>query len=150
MGRGILVIAIAVVVLAGCQVFDQLDGPQRLVSDLQGRGLPAVIGTDQDAGLIGGTPTVVCVGDEDVNVYAYPDADAAIDAAAIVNDPASPMVGNANVEWAGRPRFWLRDRAIVLYLGEDQALDAALRDILGRPFAEGADEGRGAVNLPCR
>jgi hypothetical protein len=53
-------------------------------------------------------------------------------------DPKDPSnVGTGIVEWAGAPRFWLRDNVIVLYLGQDAATDAALRALLGTPFAEG-------------
>ena len=55
---------------------------------------------------------------------------------ATVNRDDPSFVGHGIVEWIGPPRFWLRDEVIVVYVGDDDALDAALRSILGRPFAE--------------
>ena len=141
-------LAAGLLAVAACQA---LGGPQRLIADLQAMGVSAALGTDQDASLIGGESTVVCVGDESVNVYEYTDGDSAIEAASVVdkNDPS--MVGNAIVEWAGTPHFWLRDRTIVLYVGEDPGTIHALGAILGRPFAEGRDPGRGVPGglPPC-
>ncbi len=136
-------------VLAACEV---LSGPDRLVAELQSIGMPAARGTDLDASLFGGEPTVICVADESVNVYEYADADAAIEAAAMVDRDDPSVVGNAIFEWAGTPHFWQRDRLLVLYVGEDAAVEAALRQILGPPFAEGTDPGRGVPSggQPCQ
>jgi hypothetical protein len=136
-------------VLAACEV---LSGPDRLVAELQSTGMPAALGTDLDASLFGGEATNICVADESVNVYEYPDVDAAIQAAAMVDRDDPSMVGNGIVEWAGTPHFWQRDRLLVLYVGEDAAVEAALSQILGPPFAEGTDPGRGVPGRrpPCK
>ena len=131
--------------LAACQ---SLPAPERLVADFQLMGLPAGLGTEFNAVVLGGTGTTVCVGDASVAVHEFLDQDAAIDAAATINAGDPSQIGNGIVEWVGTPRFWLRDRAIILYVGEDAAVDAALRNILGQPFAEGAGPGRGPVERP--
>jgi hypothetical protein len=143
-----IALAAALLAVAGCQ---SLGGPQRLVAELQAQGVSAAMGTDLDAGLLGGVPTIVCAGDESVTVYEYRDVDSTIAAAALIDQDDPSMVGNAIVEWAGTPHFWLRDRVIVLYVGEDPEVNAALRNILGRPFAEGRDPGRGVPGggPPC-
>ena len=137
-----------VLLVAACE---SLGGPGRLIAELQARGVPAGLGTDIDAGLIGGDPTTVCVNDESVTVYEYPDVDSTIDAVATINQDDPSMIGNGIVEWAGTPHFWLRDRVIVLYVGEDPEVNTVLREILGRPFAEGAGPGRGVPGgrPPC-
>jgi hypothetical protein len=148
--RLVALVLAGLVAVAACQ---GVDGPERLVADLQALGLPATIGRDQDAGLLGGVATVVCVGDESVSVYTFEDAGAASDAAATVNKRDPWNVGNAVVEWIGPPRFWMRDRGIVLYVGAEPAVDSALRTILGQPFAESRDGGRRLPafdQLPCR
>jgi hypothetical protein len=153
MRGGLIALAIATLVLCGCQFVDSIDGPQRLVSDLQSVGLAARIGSDQDASLLGGEATTVCVGNESISVYTFDDAGAASEAASTVNRRDPFQVGNAIVEWIGPPRFWIRDRVIVLYVGGDPAVDAALRSILGQPFAESPNEGRALPRfnaLPCR
>jgi hypothetical protein len=40
------------------------------------------------------------------------------------DDPSN--LGTSIVEWAGRPRFWQRDRILVMYLGESAATEALL------------------------
>ena len=135
--------------LSGCE---SLGGPDRLIADLQVTGLPAGLGTEFDGVVLGGQGTTVCVGEESVQVHEFVDAAAAMEAAATVDRADPSMVGNAIVEWIGPPRFWLRDQVIVLYVGDDAAVDAALRTILGRPFAEDPGwGGRGApgVRPPC-
>ena len=140
MKRQVALVLAGLVAVAGCEL---LSGPDQLIAELQAIGISAAHGTDLDAALFGGVSTVICVADESVNVYEYPDVDAAIAAAAMVNRDDPSMVGNAIVEWAGTPHFWLRDRLLVLYVGEDAAVAAALSQILGPPFAEGTDPGRG-------
>ena len=143
MHRALAALAIAALALAGCDSLVTLDGPQRLIGDLRSLGIVATIGSDQDASLLGGAATTVCVGEESVSVYTFEDAGAAADAAATVNQDDPFQVGNAIVEWIGPPRFWLRDRVIVLYVGGSAGLDGALRQILGQPFAESPGGGRG-------
>jgi hypothetical protein len=144
------------VVLAGAAAIacESLGGPQRLAADLQAQGLPAFVGREFNDVLLGGAGSVVCVGDESVDVLEFPDQDAAIDAAATINQNDPSNVGNGIVEWVGPPRFWLRDRSIIVYVGGDPAVDAALRHALGQPFAESLDPGRGlpdgAAKPPCR
>lgn len=140
MNRLVVLLFAASSALAACQ---SMPAPERLVADLQLMGLPAGLGTDFNSVVLGGTGTTVCVGDTSVSVHEFVDVDAAIDAAATINGDDPSNVGNGIVEWVGPPRFWLRDRAIILYVGEDAAVDAALRSILGRPFAESRDPGRG-------
>ena len=131
--RALLLAAFLAQALAACQV---LRAPDRLVADLQATGLAASIGTDEDADLQGGQHTTVCVGAASISVYQFADGASARTAAGLFNDDDAEVRGDAFESWPGRPRFWLRDNAIVIYLGEDAALDKALRTILGVPFAE--------------
>jgi len=131
-----IALAVLAFAAAGC---GSLGAPERLIADLQVRGLPAAMGTEFDAALLGGEGRVVCVGRESVQVYEFSDGEAAGDAAATVNRNDPSNVGNGIVEWIGPPRFWLRDEAIVIYVGGDAGVDAALRTILGQPFAEQPD-----------
>jgi hypothetical protein len=90
----------------------------------------------------------VCVGTEAVQVYVLKDHEA-VRAAASMIDPDDPSkIGTSIVDWAGRPRFWLRDRILVLYIGDDAATDAALRTLLGEPFAEAPGPGRPPLPAP--
>jgi hypothetical protein len=80
-----------------------------------------------------------------VQVYQFIDHEAALAASAKIDREDPSKIGNSLVDWVGRPRFWLRDRIIVLYLGQDDSTDGELRALLGRPFAEG--EGGGPMPL---
>lgn len=143
-----LVLAAAVIFIAGCQA---LPPSEQLLAELQTRGVAAALGTAFSGTIFAADGRFICVEDESVQVHEFDDIDSAIDAAATVdrNDPS--QVGNAIYEWAGTPHFWLNDRVIVLYVGDDENIEAALRNVLGQPFAEGRDPGRGVPGggPPC-
>lgn len=123
-----------------------LDG---LVADLNAAGTAAKSGSFFATDPIGGEGKVVCIGVETVQVFQFIDHEAALATSMKIdrNDPSK--IGTAIVDWAGTPRFWLRDRIIVLYTGEDAATDAAIRALLGRPFAEGQPGRMGLPTPPC-
>jgi hypothetical protein len=117
------------------------------VADLTAAGVTATEGSFFSTDPIGGEGKTVCVGEETVQVYQFIDHEAALAISRKI-DPRDPSkVGSSLVDWAGVPRFWLRDRVIVLYLGQDAATDAALRALLGQPFAEG-QPGRMPLPMP--
>lgn len=86
---------------------------------------------------LGGQGIGLCVAGQQVSVYVYPTPeDRAASAARIdPNDPSN--LGTAIVEWAGNPKFWQDDRIIVLYLGNDPAIEGGVGSVLGPPFARG-------------
>jgi hypothetical protein len=133
MRRLLLVAVVAMSALTGCGAVGGVEG---LVAELRARGLPAEVGGAFDGTLLGGDGTTVCIGDQSVAVYAFRDPAAAAAAADTINRDDPSNIGNGLVEWIGPPRFWLRDRLIVNYVGDDAALDAALRAAFGLPFAE--------------
>lgn len=122
---------------------DVRQGVQGLVADLVDAGATA-----ETSGTFNGEPlaldgTLVCVNGEAVRVYSYAIPEEAAAAAAQI-DPDDPSnVGSAIVEWVGTPRFWLRDRMIVVYSDDDEATVTLLADLMGDPFAQG--EGRPAL-----
>ena len=125
-------------------------GVEGLAADLAGAGTSAFVGSFFSSEPIGGEGRVVCVGPESVQTYAFIDHEAALAASTKINRDDPSQVGNGIVEWAGQPRFWLRDRLIVLYLGADAATDAALRALLGQPFTEGAPGRMPLPGPPCQ
>ncbi len=163
-----LLLAPALVALLGCQspgaptgtpvstpvptpAATAASGVEGLVADLKARGVDAKMGSPFLAEPMGGQGMSVCVGAETLQVYAFFDHEAALAASVKINRNDPSNVGNAIVEWNGPPRFWLRDRVIVLYLGDNAATDAALRGLLGQPFAESREPGRGFLpNPPCQ
>jgi hypothetical protein len=126
-------------------------GIDALVADLAGDGAVAKVGSSFAAEPIGGQGMTVCLGAETLRTYEFLDHDAALAAADTIDRDDPSNIDGGVVEWNGRPRFWLRDRIIVLYLGADPATDAALRALLGPPFAESQEPGRGFLpNPPCQ
>lgn len=126
-------------------------GLKELVADLNARGASAKIGSAFLAEPLGGQGMSVCVGDETLQTYEMIDHEAALATSVKIDRDDPSKVGNAIVEWSGQPRFWLRDRIIVLYLGDDAATDTLLRNLLGPPFAESREPGPGMLPmLPCQ
>ena len=112
-------------------------GLEGVVADLRAAGVDAAAGGQFLSAPIGGQGTVICIGAESVQTYQFIDHEAALAAASKIDRQDPSKIDNGIVDWAGTPRFWLRQNMIVLYLGEDDATNAALRTLLGSPFAEG-------------
>lgn len=153
--RAALVTA-ALIVVVGCQATTSQTpaataphGIDGLVTDLVAGGTDAKVGTPFMSEPIGGQGSTVCVGTETVRAYEFIDHEAALAASQTIDRDDPSLVGNGIVEWTGAPRFWLRDRVIVLYVGEDAATDSSLRTLLGPPFAEGQTGRMPLPEPPC-
>jgi hypothetical protein len=74
-----------------------------------------------------------------IQAFEYPDAAAAArDAAKIQPDGTIP---NTSVMWGAQPHFYRADRLLVIYVGTDATVLAALTSALGAPFATGPNFG---------
>jgi hypothetical protein len=78
------------------------------------------------------------VNGENVYVFEYESADAAnMDASTV--SPDGSAINSAGrgcfIRWTGPPRFYKKDRLIVLYVGSNQDLIRTLDRVLGPPFA---------------
>lgn len=94
-----------------------------------------------------GQASLLCVGNEEVRVYAFSSDQERASVASRI-DPKDPThIGTSIVEWSGNPRFWQADRIMVLYLGEDPATETRLTAVLGQPFARGVGGGLGGPRL---
>lgn len=125
-----------------------IDGAEALVADLIGGGATAKLGSFFLAEPLRGEGRLICIGTEAVQVYVQKDHEAALAVSQMIdrNDPSK--VGTSIVNWTGRPRFWLRDQIIILYVGTDAAMDATLRGLLGQPFAESRQPGPPPLPAP--
>lgn len=112
-------------------------GVEDLVADLNALGAGAKQAGNFATEPIGGEGFLVCIGKEPVQVYLFKDHEAALATVRKVDPDDPSKIGTSIVTWMGTPRFWLRDRIVVLYLGQDAATETALRTVLGRTFAEG-------------
>ena len=98
---------------------------------------------------LGGSGVLLCVDDQQVRVY-EDDTEHQRAAAALLIDPADPSnLGTTIIEWAGNPKFWQRDRIMVLYLGSNPAVEAGITTVLGRPFALGNGRDPGPDRHRC-
>ncbi|MGI8928524.1 MAG: hypothetical protein ACR2H0_03520 [Candidatus Limnocylindrales bacterium] len=114
-------------------------GPEGLIADLSDAGADAEVSDSFDGEPLAAVQTIVCVNGEDVRVFAYGTEQERVAASAGI-DPTDPShVGTSIVEWDGWPKFWQRDRILVLYLGRDEATIDLLTELMGDPFAQGLD-----------
>lgn len=98
---------------------------------------------------LGGRGVRLCVAGQEVRVYLYA-TEQEREAVSSRVDPDDPSnVGTAMVSWAGNPRFWHRGRIIVLYLGDDPAVEAGITSVLGQPFARGRGRAPGPGASDC-
>ena len=74
------------------------------------------------------------VNGENVHVFEYADTGAAAADAARVG-PAGTPIGTTQITWVDPPRFYMKGRLIVLYVGRDEKVSAMLEAVLGPPFA---------------
>ncbi len=87
------------------------------------------------------------VNGDDVFVFEYASAAAASQQAALVSPAGSP-IGGTQIAWLDTPRFYTKDRLIVLYVGRKPEVIAPLEAVLGPPFAGARRAGLSSVRLP--
>lgn len=114
-------------------------GPEGLIADLADAGAEAEVSDSFDGEPLATVQTVLCVNGKDVRVFTYASEQerAAVSAQIDPTDPTN--IGTSIVEWDGSPKFWQRDRIIVLYLGRDEGTIDLLTELMGPPFAQGQD-----------
>ena len=77
---------------------------------------------------------VIKVNGADVQVFEYAD-EATAQADASLVQPDGYEIGAAIVDWMAPPHFYQKERLMVLYVGTDNAIMAALEATLGAQFA---------------
>lgn len=134
-----------VLVVAGCDSGPSSNppsshgGPVRdqpsLIDALRASGLSVNPVARVQQPVLSGSGETVQVNSETIQVYEYPDGKAAQDDAAKVQPNGT--VPGVSVNWPGPPHFYLKERIIVIYPGNDQTVLTALEGALGKPFAVG-------------
>lgn len=114
-------------------------GPAGLVEDLTDAGADAAVADSFDGEPLASEQIIVCVDGEDVRVFAYGTEQERAAASARIDRADPTNIGTSIVEWDGWPKFWQRDRIIVLYLGRDADTIDLLTQLMGDPFAKGQD-----------
>lgn len=77
---------------------------------------------------------VINVNGEDVQVFEYATANAAASEAETIS-PDGSSIGTSMVSWVASPHFWNLEKLIVLYVGENESVIAALDYVLDIPVA---------------
>jgi len=80
------------------------------------------------------TGQIFKVNGEQVQVFEYDDYSEAEEEAALVS-PDGTSVGTSMPFWMAPPHFYMADRIIVLYVGENAVVTEALESVLGEQFA---------------
>jgi hypothetical protein len=109
------------------------DIPQ-LVAALRDTGATVKSGDEIEQPFFAVTGRMVSVAGEDVQVYQYPDEDAARRVAATIS-PDGGTIGTSRPFWAASPHFYRKGLLIVLYVGDSAAVTRPLERVLGTQFA---------------
>lgn len=112
----------------------QMSTSSDLAARLRAAGLTVTVADEIEQPFFTGRARVLRVGDEDVQVYEFPDAAAAANAAGQVA-PGGGSIGTTMMSWMAAPHFYRKDRLIVIHLGSDAAVTRALTDLMGPQFA---------------
>lgn len=83
---------------------------------------------------------MIKIGDETIQVFAYADPAARSEESALIGENPS-SIGTTMITWVDTPHFWAQGRLIVLYVGSNQEVVAALNQMLGEPLATRARPG---------
>lgn len=73
---------------------------------------------------------------DDAYVFEYT-TDAVATSEASTVSPSGTPIGTTQTTWISAPRFYKRDRFIVLYVGTNLTVVRALEAVFGKPFAGG-------------
>jgi hypothetical protein len=76
---------------------------------------------------------VLKVNGMDVQVFEFPDEDAAAAAASTI-EANGYIVGTMQLEWIEQPNFWTSGRLIALYIGQDRETIDLLTGVMGEPL----------------
>ena len=124
---------------------DENGGLANLVDVLRAAGANVEPAGDVDQPFFSVGGQVLLVDGGEVQVFEYPDAAVAEAEAALISPNAS-SVGTSMISWLSTPHFYVLDRVIVLYVGDDQAVVHVLNEVLGQPVAEGPPDTVGLLS----
>jgi hypothetical protein len=110
-----------------------------LIAALEAKGAEVSQGDAVEQPFFSPRGQILQVNGQEVQVFEYPDEDAAGNESAMVSGDGS-SVGTSMMTWMDMPHFYRARKLIVLYVGSDEATLELLETVFGRPFA-----GEGAV-----
>jgi hypothetical protein len=114
---------------------DEIGGLSALIDALRGAGLKVEPRGELDQPFFSVPGRVLIVEGEEIQVFAYPSLeDRRRDSGQISADGSA--IGTTMVHWIAPAHFWAKGEVIVLYLGEEGRLLAALSEILGEELTQ--------------
>jgi hypothetical protein len=113
------------------------DGVRKLVADLEAAGATVKVGDTFMGDPLSRDAVNICVGSEEMKVYAYASAAERAAVSGTIDPNDATKIGTSIVEWDGTPKFWARDRILVLYLGTDAPTIKLLISVLGSSISHG-------------
>jgi hypothetical protein len=119
------------VVVAATEVAGDVNS---LLTALSTSGATVELGDEVEQSFFTVTGQILKVNGADVQVFVYDTAEAMeAEAAQVAQDGGS--IGTNMVTWMETPHFYKLGRMLVLYVGEDQAVQDLLESVLGPQFA---------------
>lgn len=116
-------------------VHDTNDGLVEFLNSLRAAGYSVELTTRIIQPFFSAPGQTVVIEGEGVQVFEYPDSPSAKSEAALIS-PDAASVGNTRVAWAAPPHFYVQERLIALYVGENDAVIGILNQLLGEPIAQ--------------
>jgi hypothetical protein len=104
--------------------------------ELQNEGMQVELGDPVEQAFFTVQGKIIKVNGADVQVFEYASTEAMEPMAAQVSADGG-SVGTSMMMWMATPHFFKSGRVLVLYVGDDMAILAALRSVLGEQFAGG-------------
>ena len=115
---------------------DPTEGQARLMIELQNVGVSVELGAPIEQPFFTVQGKILNVNGADVQIFEYASREALeIDASQVSADGGS--VGTSMVSWMATPHFFNSGPMLVLYVGDDAEVLAALHSVLGEQFAGG-------------
>ena len=105
-----------------------------LLDALRAAGATVEPGETVEQAFFGPVGQIIKVNATDVQVFEYPDDDAAEADAALVSEDGG-SIGTTMVAWVEAPHFYRAGKVIVLYVGTNADVLALLESVLGPQFA---------------
>lgn len=110
-----------------------------LVNDLTAVGVPVQILEAVPTDPFDAQGMTLCVAGGKVRTYTFPSALSAQTTAESIDPDDPSLIDRGVVDWLGEePKFWHRPQMLVLYTGTNPAVEMAITQVSGPPFARGS------------
>lgn len=136
MGRFFILVALVTILAAGCgpATGSEVNDYASLTAKLRAEGATVQEGGEVEQEFFSVKGRIMVVNGEDVQVFEYQNEATARAQVELVSSDGT-TIGTTIVLWVAPPHFYQRGRLVVLYVGENPEVLAALQAALGAQFA---------------